>query len=213
VVLTIPVVAARPWTAERLRLRGGNPTALATITVTIGLLAASSAVDALVTISGLHGHGSLGLFLKVLRDARGTGLAAAILILGGLAGVAEELFFRGYLQARLAQRWRPWTAIVVTSVCFAVMHFDWVHTPFAFLIGLWLGFAAERTGSLIPVMVAHVVNNSLSTVFAAAGISTERTWPNVIVAAISIAVFAVCARQLARAHPRPHGAMRADIAA
>jgi membrane protease YdiL (CAAX protease family) len=87
----------------------------------------------------------------------------ALLVSAVLPGVGEELFFRGFIQTRLRQRWKPWTAIVVTSVLFGLLHGDPVHSPMAFFMGLVLGWLVERTGSLWVSMFAHAANNGLAT--------------------------------------------------
>jgi len=71
----------------------------------------------------------------------------------------EEMLFRGYMQRRLLQRWRPWTAITVTSVTFGLMHI----MPHAILValplGFWLGAIAWRTGSIGPCIACHAFVN------------------------------------------------------
>ncbi|MCA9030717.1 MAG: CPBP family intramembrane metalloprotease [Planctomycetaceae bacterium] len=74
-------------------------------------------------------------------------------------GVFEELLFRGYIQSRLAKRWSPWAAIVMTSLMFGVMHVVPHVIIFAFVLGLWLGYVAHRTNSVFPSIVCHATIN------------------------------------------------------
>lgn len=84
------------------------------------------------------------------------------LMIGGLPAICEELLFRGYLQTRLTSRWGGVAGVLIASVVFAAFHFDPVHVLAVFPIGLWMGFVTFRSGSLIPAMIAHFVNNVLS---------------------------------------------------
>lgn len=86
-----------------------------------------------------------------------------------VAAAVEELVFRGVIQTRLAQHWRPVFAIAATAVAFLAIHFPgWVMLaamPDAttmvsvFLIGLVCGWLRHQTGSLWPAIAAHTANN------------------------------------------------------
>lgn len=41
------------------------------------------------------------------------------------AGLAEELFFRAYLQSRLEVIWGQWSGIIIAAILFAIMHAPW----------------------------------------------------------------------------------------
>ena len=86
---------------------------------------------------------------------------------GPIAGTAEEVFFRGYMQSRLRQRWPPSASILATSAAFALLHFDWLHGVLACALGIYLGLCTEATGSALPAVTGHVVNNSLFTLLTA----------------------------------------------
>ena len=103
------------------------------------------------------------MFVKMSRSMTdGFGIGVSLLCFAALPAFSEEWLFRGYVQTRLAQRWSPWLAILVSSLLFAVFHGDPVHVIFVFPIGLWLGYISWRSGSIIPAMLAHAYNNSLS---------------------------------------------------
>lgn len=79
-----------------------------------------------------------------------------------LAPIAEEAFFRGYVfQAYLAKK-GEWQAYLFSSLLFAVVHLDWAAFIPIFVIGLILAFILNRTGSLIPAIIAHSLNNSIA---------------------------------------------------
>jgi membrane protease YdiL (CAAX protease family) len=148
--------------ADRLRTRvRGVRWGLVPLAV-LGLAALSHFLSSLIELSGLGDRGTLLLMEQVLASARGWELVllGAVLALG--AGTAEELFFRGFLQQRLSRRFGPPLAILIASACFGVMHWDPVQGPAAALLGLYLGWIAERAGSILPAMIAHAVNNSIA---------------------------------------------------
>src|SRR5690606_24402901 len=99
--------------------------------------------------------------------------------------VAEELVFRGFAWDALRRWMRPSAVIVVTSLLFAAAHLDPVHSSAVFFIGLVLGYLRWSTGSIVPGLVAHVVNNGLGVLLASAGIGVP--WP----VAAGLAVVAV----------------------
>src|SRR2546430_15037446 len=84
-------------------------------------------LDSLATLAGLGDKGTMAAIRSALAAAVGPELFLAVLVIGVLAGSAEELFFRGYMQTRLGQRLPPAVAVLVTSVAFGVLHLEWVH--------------------------------------------------------------------------------------
>ena len=95
-----------------------------------------------------------------------SGVLAVLMLLGiGVLGpAAEELFFRGYLQTRLVARHGPFWGILITSLFFAIMHFDPLHSTFALGFGIYCGIIAYRAGSIWASFLAHAANNTLSVV-------------------------------------------------
>jgi len=80
--------------------------------------------------------------------------------------VAEELFFRGFLLNGLLARSRGQTApLLLSSVLFAAAHLipdlALERFPGTLLLGLLLGFVRLRSGSVLPGMLLHAVNNGL----------------------------------------------------
>jgi len=78
-----------------------------------------------------------------------------------LVPLGEELLFRGalhgWLRRRLSARW----TIVTTAAIFAAIHQFLVVLPIAFLFGAGIGWVRERTGSVIPGIIAHSLNGLL----------------------------------------------------
>lgn len=84
-------------------------------------------------------------------------------------GFPEELIFRGFLQRRLEIIYRTkqsknykLIALVITSFIFAAVHLDLIGLPTRFILGLFLGYLAQRRNySLLGPIIAHGFNNSV----------------------------------------------------
>ena len=88
-----------------------------------------------------------------------------VLSIALLGPVAEELCFRGaIIGGMLREGRRPWTAILVSSMLFSLVHFNPAQIPFAFVMGLVLGLIYVRTESLLLPIFIHVFNNSTAVV-------------------------------------------------
>jgi len=86
----------------------------------------------------------------------------SIIMASSVAGITEEVGFRGYMQVPLEQRHGSTTAITIVAVMFVVVHLNqaWVAPPILvllFVLGALWGILAHSAGSLIPVMISHVV--------------------------------------------------------
>ena len=81
-----------------------------------------------------------------------------------IAPLLEEVLFRGAIQGYMMRRYNPWTAIVCAALIFGVTHMNPVQIVYAALIGVIFGWIYYRTGSLLSVIVGHVLNNSMAAV-------------------------------------------------
>lgn len=101
--------------------------------------------------------------LPDLTDDDGTITAGFILLVGILSPIAEELVFRGVLFAWLRRHANFWPAGIASALVFAGAHgIPDIILPTA-ILGLLFAWIYERTGSLWPAMLAHVVHNMLVT--------------------------------------------------
>jgi membrane protease YdiL (CAAX protease family) len=104
-------------------------------------------------------------------------LGQALFLIGGglLAPVGEETLFRGYVfnalrQTFSARTWGVALAYVASALLFSVVHAPGILegaialvVPI-FAIGLLLAWAMHFTGSLIPCIIAHAINNGVALV-------------------------------------------------
>ncbi len=91
-----------------------------------------------------------------------------------IVGFSEEIVFRGFLQRRMQMYYREkgsknyrLRALVITSFIFAAIHLDIIGLFTRFVLGLFLGYLAQkRNYSIIGPTVAHGINNSVVVILA-----------------------------------------------
>ena len=85
-----------------------------------------------------------------------------------VVGFSEEIVFRGFLQRRMEMFYRQkgtknykMTALILTSIIFSVFHLDIIGLGTRFVLGLFLGYLAQRRNyTIIGPAIAHGLNNS-----------------------------------------------------
>lgn len=86
-----------------------------------------------------------------------------LLLVGILAPLSEELYFRGLLFPWFRQRWGLWPSALVTGLLFGLAHFDSLGVAAsAMLMGVVMAWALDRTGSLYVTVIMHAVTNSVA---------------------------------------------------
>ncbi|QDT37793.1 ABC transporter permease subunit/CPBP intramembrane protease [Stratiformator vulcanicus] len=94
-------------------------------------------------------------------------LALKLICLAVVPAVCEELFFRGFLFSAFKPRVGGWWTVLLTAFLFALFHVfvtDGLmlgRFPPTFLLGLALSFIALRSGSVLPGIAMHGINNGL----------------------------------------------------
>jgi len=92
-----------------------------------------------------------------------------------MAPVLEEMIFRGLFQtvirslletrsSGLEGRYHAWIAIFITSGLFSMVHGNVPHWPALFLLGICLGYAYEKSGSLFRPIFIHAFFNAVTVI-------------------------------------------------
>lgn len=108
-----------------------------------------------------------GIELKSSMQDFGTGkwsFVITLLCVGILPAVIEEFALRGVVLGALRTRMSDTSSILVSAALFGLLHGNLVQMPFAFLMGIILGFATVYSGSIVPSVIIHALNNSISVV-------------------------------------------------
>lgn len=93
---------------------------------------------------------------KIIRPLFGSCSLLELAFLSALAGIGEEMFFRGFLQDLFVQRLGPIGGLLCASVCFGLLHpITPTYMVMATLMGTYLGWWYMDNGNLLTVIVAH----------------------------------------------------------
>ena len=87
-------------------------------------------------------------------------LEAAVVVL--VAPLVEELLFRGLVQRTLLCSIKPFSAIVISGICFGFFHGNQYQMVFTIPLGLLLGYVAYRFDSLWPSVLLHLGFNAMN---------------------------------------------------
>jgi len=93
-------------------------------------------------------------------------MASLLLMASVVAGIVEEVSFRGYIQRPIERRHGPAVAILVTGLLFGFAHFPHpevtlILMPYYLAVAAIYGALAYLTDSVLPGLVLHAVGNVL----------------------------------------------------
>lgn len=77
-----------------------------------------------------------------------------------LPGIFEEVAHRGLIYA--GYRETGWKFVIVSALFFSLMHQNIVQTGYTFLDGVMIALAMYYSGSVLPGMMMHILNNAWS---------------------------------------------------
>ena len=81
-----------------------------------------------------------------------------------MPAVLEELLFR-YVTIKLLFPYSRRAALVISSVTFALIHVNLFQIPYALFAGFALGALTLTSGSVLPAIILHVLNNAVSVIW------------------------------------------------
>ena len=105
----------------------------------------------------------VGLVEERLTPYLADASAWGIVLLSLMAGIGEEVLFRGVIQAGLADRLPAWLAVGIAALLFGAAH--WLtmsYAVFAALIGVYLGLLFLVTGNLLAPAVTHALYDAVA---------------------------------------------------
>ena len=150
-----------------LRLRVSNRGIIALVIVgLLGWFAAVPLVLAahLISVYFFSSGGSSNPIISIVMKAALDNDFAAILLfyftLGVLAPFCEESLFRGFLYNYLRSRHGILFSNLLSSALFSLLHFDPGAALPLFCLGSIFAYTREKTGSIVPSIIAHGIWNS-----------------------------------------------------
>ncbi len=120
-------------------------------------------------------EGIFGFLLSTVAIAVAPALAEEFATRGMVMGSAKE-FGQGY-------------ALIISATFFSLMHGNLAQIPFAFVMGIVIGFAVIKTGSLLTGVVIHFINNAISV---AMNYMAENIGSVIIQSLISLVYVGIC---------------------
>jgi uncharacterized protein len=125
------------------------------------------------------GIGGLQFRTEIITGGGYTPLTAIVTLMGAgiLAPIAEELYFRGLLHTWFQSHAPFWPRVLASSFLFALGHIDSIGVVVsAFVMGIVIAIAFERTRSIWLPIVIHAVTNSFAVIviFAALAMGLTR---------------------------------------
>lgn len=158
---------------EIFRLRWpGIKIALVSMLIGIGMLVLSDSFERLAAII-LPQSDALDKLQENMRQSLITQnvseLCIIIFVIVFMAGILEEMLFRGFLLVSLEQSGDITKAVMLTAFVFSFFHYVWIIWPWAFIqilmLGVVLGVLAWKSDSIVPAVIIHMVNNAAKLIF------------------------------------------------
>lgn len=181
VLIVGPAVCQFTYVAWAARAKGEGLVADLRAGVTFGDAAVGAAlcISALI-LAGITAVAMIEIFgeeptaavADLMQDSGGesSGLSVWIYLMAFLGATAipviEEVVFRGLWWSALEKRgFNQWSTLAITSLVFAVAHFEPWRTPILFVLGAVIGLGRIATGRIGASIFAHIYVNAISMIF------------------------------------------------
>tara|TARA_B100000497_G_scaffold13979_1_gene16101 strand:- start:771 stop:1619 length:849 start_codon:yes stop_codon:yes gene_type:complete len=99
---------------------------------------------------------------RLLADMTFTTLLLNGIVMVATPAFGEEFFFRGVLQRLFTERWSHHGAILLTALCFGLVHMQPLSLLPILFMGLVFGYIKHWTGTLWAPIALHFVNNGFA---------------------------------------------------
>lgn len=99
---------------------------------------------------------------NLLRADNAFEMAFVFFIVAVIPAISEEVMFRGYVQKSFELKMTPFRAVMITAIFFGLYHFNPYGIIPLILLGVFFGYAAYKTNSIIVPMALHFLNNFIA---------------------------------------------------
>jgi membrane protease YdiL (CAAX protease family) len=111
----------------------------------------------------------------LVKEMFPTGSVLQFAMVAALAGVGEELLFRGVIQTKLGDWTTPLIGLMLASLLFGLAHaLSAMYFLFAIVVGAFLGWLAFQYHDLVAPMVAHGLYDFVALVYLSRNASRKR---------------------------------------
>lgn len=133
----------------------------------------------LFSLSGLNGFflqwlGEFGYQQAetTLPDLNGINLLPAMIVIALFPALFEETLFRGVMVGGMQKKgWSTAAIVLISGALFSLFHTSPAQTVYQFACGMCFALVAVRSGSALPTMVSHFLNNAVILILTSAGIA------------------------------------------
>lgn len=87
-----------------------------------------------------------------------------IFVVAVTPAICEEVFFRGYIQKSFELKFKPFWAALITALFFGLYHFNPYGLIPLVMLGLFIGYSAYMSNSIVVPMFIHFLNNFISAI-------------------------------------------------
>jgi len=157
---------------------------LVAVCLQIGLLSLSWLNGWFLEFLGQFGYEDSGILLPSMD---GFGFVGVLLVVAALPAIFEEIMFRGVLLSGLRSFGKT-GAVLLCGALFAIYHQNPAQTIYQFCCGAAFALVALRSGSILPTVLAHFLNNAAILTLAKFGIEEFPTPVSIVFLIVS----AVC---------------------
>ncbi|MCH5142413.1 MAG: CPBP family intramembrane metalloprotease [Clostridiales bacterium] len=106
----------------------------------------------------------------ILPNLSGGLVVPALIVIGVLPAVFEESLFRGVILRSCEMGCGTLFTVLLVGMSFSLYHTSPEQTVYQFFAGCVFAFIAVRSGSILPSVVMHFINNALIVIFGACGL-------------------------------------------
>jgi len=100
--------------------------------------------------------------LKIVRAYSIVEFSIVLFVICLTPSLCEELLFRGFVLSNFEKIAKPGAAVFLSGFMFAIYHFQPINTIPLIVLGVYLGFVVQCSGSILTGMTCHFLNNFFS---------------------------------------------------
>lgn len=100
--------------------------------------------------------------MNMISEISHSNMIYRLIILGFLAGICEEILFRGYIQTAIENKFGIKKGIIWTTILFSVFHLEPVRIIAVLPIALLMSWTCWKFNSIFPAILIHFSNNFLA---------------------------------------------------
>lgn len=135
---------------------------------------------------GLIGYQTSSVITDIPMD--GGLVFLALFLIAVMPAIFEELIFRGII-LESTKKLGTLQACLINGFLFSLFHCNPSQTGYTFVLGAVFAFVAIRTGSVIPSMIVHFLNNGYSVILMYFGIYEIPALAGFIILGVSFVIF------------------------